>query len=81
MFVDSATRRACLPRTSGPKSERLYSTRSSSTVFRLAFLIDRRIQFLVLGRDEQLFVAGIVRDVEKGVLRGISLSDRSGSAA
>src|SRR2546428_12160317 len=31
-------------------------------------------------RDEQPFVARIVRDVEKGVLRGISLSDRSGSA-
>jgi len=32
-------------------------------------------------RDEQPFVARIVRDVEEGVLRGISLSDRSGSAA
>ena len=31
-------------------------------------------------RDEQPFVARIVRDVEEGVLRGISLSDRSGSA-
>ncbi len=30
-------------------------------------------------RDEQLFVAGIVRDVEKSVLRGVSLRDRSGS--
>ena len=31
-------------------------------------------------RDEQLFVAGIVRDVEKDVLRRVSLRDRSGSA-
>src|SRR2546425_9318700 len=31
-------------------------------------------------RDEQPFVVRIVRDVEEGVLRGISLSDRSGSA-
>src|SRR2546422_9912131 len=31
-------------------------------------------------RDEQPFVARIVRDVEEGVLRGTSLSDRSGSA-
>jgi len=30
-------------------------------------------------RDE-LFVVRVVRDVEKGVLRGVSLSDRSGSA-
>src|SRR5260370_7812030 len=31
-------------------------------------------------RDEQLFVVMVVRDVEKGVLRGVSLRDRSGSA-
>ena len=30
--------------------------------------------------DKQLFVAGIVRDVEEGVLRGVSLGDRSGPA-
>ena len=29
-------------------------------------------------RDKQLFVAGIVRDVQEGVLRGVSLRDRSG---
>jgi hypothetical protein len=30
--------------------------------------------------DKQLFVARIVRDVEEGVLRGVSLRDRSGPA-
>jgi hypothetical protein len=31
-------------------------------------------------RDEQLFVAGVVRDVKEGVLWGVSLRDRSGPA-
>jgi len=31
-------------------------------------------------RDKQLFVTGIVRDVQEGVLRGVSLRDRSGPA-
>src|SRR5439155_24360756 len=54
-LVVSPIRRAYLPRTSLPKSERLYSRRSSSIGLRLAFFIDRPLPAGCLARRRRFF--------------------------
>ncbi len=53
MLHEAAIREAYFPRTSSPRSDRVYSARSSSLALRLAFFIDLPLAFCRKTRTDE----------------------------